>query len=228
MIRTVSDQLAATGHVTRGFVGVGTQTVSGAMAKALHLPEASGALLASVASGSPAAKAGLEPGDVVESVNGQKITSPRDLAVTVASVTPGEEAKFQILRDGQDRDIEVKVGEQPPEKTAHAQPDEPSARGQLGLALGSLTPDVRDQLNVPDGTQGALVRSVRSGSPADEAGLRPGDVIVGVGNQKVSSPSDATKAIAAAITAKSHAVALRVLRDGEVAFVGVTVGEAAG
>jgi serine protease Do len=209
MIRTVSDKLAATGHVTRGF-------------------EASGALLASVASGSPAAKAGLEPGDVVESVNGQKITSPRDLAVTVASVTPGEEAKFQILRDGQDRDIEVKVGEQPPEKTAHAQPDEPSARGQLGLALGSLTPDVRDQLNVPDGTQGALVRSVRSGSPADEAGLRPGDVIVGVGNQKVSSPSDATKAIAAAITAKSHAVALRVLRDGEVAFVGVTVGEAAG
>jgi serine protease Do len=228
MIRTVSNQLVASGHVTRGYVGVGTQAVSGTMAKALHLPDASGALLASVESGSPAAKAGLQPGDVIEAVNGQKIASPRDLAMTVATVTPGEAARFHVLRDGEARDLEVKVGEQPPEKTAHARADEPASRSQLGVALAALTPDMRDQLSVPDGVNGAVVRAVRPGSPAEDAGLRPGDVIVGVGNQKIASPSDATKAIGAALGGKSHAVALRILRDGETAFVGVTLDDAAG
>jgi serine protease Do len=228
MIRTVSGQLVAAGHVTRGFVGVGTQAVSGAMARALRLPDASGALLASVQSGSPAAKAGLQPGDVVEAVNGQKITSPRDLALTVATVAPGEEAKFHVLRDGQDRDVAVKVGEQPLEKTARARTEEPASRDQLGVLLGALTADARDQLDVPNGLDGAVVRGVRPGSPAEQAGLRPGDVIVGVGNQKVASPSDATKAIGAALSGKNHAAALRILRDGEIGFVGVTLDEAAG
>jgi len=228
MIRTVSNQLASTGHVTRGYVGVGTQPVSGAVAKALHLPDNSGALLASVESGSPAAKAGLQPGDVIEAVNSQKIASPRDLALTVASVSPGEDAKFHIFRDGQDRDVDVKIGEQPAEKAAHARADEPSGHGQLGLALAPLTPDAREQLQVPEGMEGVLVRAVRPGSPAEEAGLRPGDVIVGVGNQKVNSAADATKAIGSALGGKNHAVALRVLRDGTIAFVGVTVGDQAG
>jgi serine protease Do len=228
MIRTVSNQLVATGHVTRGYVGVGTQAISAAMAKALHLPETSGALLASVVSGSPAAKAGLKPGDVIEAVNGQKIASPRDLALTVASVAPGEAAKVRVFRDGQDRVVDVKVGEQPAERTAQTPVGEPSERGELGLALGPLTPDARDQLQVPDGQDGALVRSVRSGSPAEEAGLRAGDVIVGVGNQSISSPSQATNAIGSALGGKDHAVALRVLRDGQIAFVGVALEKSAG
>ncbi len=228
MIRNVSEQLVASGHVTRGYVGVGTQSVSPAMAKALHLPEPTGALLASVVSGSPAAKAGLEPGDVIEAVNGQKVASPRDLALTVAGVAPGEDAKFHILRDGQDRDINVKVGEQQPERTARAHTDEAAPHGQLGLALAPLTRDERAQLQVPDDQDGVLVRGVRPGSPAEGAGLRPGDVIVGVGNQIVTSPSDATKAIGSALGGKDHAVALRVLRDGSTAFVGVTVDQSAG
>jgi serine protease Do len=225
MIRTVADQLASTGHVTRGFVGVGTQAVSPAMAKALHLTGTGGALLASVTPGSPASKAGLEPGDVIEAVNGQKIVSAHDLALTVATVAPGQEANFHVLRDGQDRDVAVQVGEQPLEKTAQAHANEPAGHGQLGLALAPLTPEARDQLQVPDGTGGAVVRGVRPNSPAAEAGLRPGDVIVGVGTQKVSSAADASKAIGAALSGKDHTVALRVMRDGTVAFVGVSAGQ---
>ncbi|MGA3001320.1 MAG: Do family serine endopeptidase [Acetobacteraceae bacterium] len=229
MIRTVSDQLVATGHVTRGYVGVGTQAITAAMAKALHLPETSGALLANVLPGSPAAKAGLQPGDVIEAVNGRKVASPRDLALTVADVTPGTEAKVQIRRDGQNREIDLTVGEQPPLKTAQAQPDaDHDTHNTLGLALAPLTPDTRDQLQVPDGQDGAVIRSVRAGSPAEEAGLRPGDVIVGVGNQNVSSPTQATKAIGTALGSKAHAVALRVLRDGTIAFVGVELDQSAG
>ena len=228
MIRTVSAQLAEAGHVTRGYVGVGTQSVTPPMAKALHLPDASGALLASVEPNSPAAKAGLTPGDVIQAVNGQKIGSPRDLAMTVAAVKPGEEATLKIVRDGESKDIAVRVAEQPAEKTAMAHPDEPANHGQLGLALGPLTPDAREQLSVPDGTEGALIREVRPGSPAEEAGLRPGDVIVGVGARKTATASEASKAIGAALTGRDHAVALRVLRDGNIGFVGVTVGGAAG
>jgi serine protease Do len=228
MIHTVSDQLVATGRVTRGYVGVGAQAISAAMAKALHLPETSGALLASVVSGSPASKAGLKPGDVIEAVNGQKIASPRDLALTVASVAPGQEAKVRVFRDGQDRDVDVKVGDQPAEKTAQAQEPGPADHGKLGLALAPLTPDTRDQLQVPDGQDGAVVRAVRPGSPAEEAGLRAGDVIVGVGNLNVSSPSEATKAIGSALDGQDHAVALRVLRDGQIAFVGVALEKTAG
>jgi serine protease Do len=228
MIRIVSSQLASAGHVTRGYVGVGTQAVSGAMARALRLPEKSGALLASVVAGSPAAKAGLEPGDVIEAVNGQKITSPRDLALTVANVAPGDDARFQVLRDGKDRDVQVKIGDQPAEKAAQAKDPDPAPRSQLGLALAPLTPQMREQLEVPSGLDGAVVRGVQSGSPAEEAGLRPGDIIVGVGSLKIVSPSEANKAIGAALGGKDHAVALRVLRDGEIAFVGVTMGDAAG
>ena len=121
------------------------------------------------------------------------------------------------------------MGEQPLEKTARAQPDEPTSRGPLGIALAPLTPDTREKLEVPEGLDGAVIRSVRPGSPAAQAGLRPGDVIVGVGGQKVGSPSDVTRAIGEALSGpargKDHAVALRVLRDGSVAFVGVTAGE---
>jgi len=226
MIRTVSNQLASSGRVTRGYVGVGTQPVTGPMAKALHLPDHSGALLASVESGSPAAKAGLEPGDVIQSVNEQKVTSPRDLALTVATVAPGQEARFHVLRDGRERDVSVRVGEQPAEKSAQARPAEPASQSQLGVSLAPLTAEARDQLEVPEGVSGAVIRGVRAGSPAEQAGLRPGDVIVGVGNQKVASPSEVTKAVGSA-WGRDHAVALRILRDGQLAFVGVT-GDSAG
>jgi serine protease Do len=149
--------------------------------------------------------------------------------LTVAGVAPGTEAKIRLLRDGQDREVAVTVGEQPPEKTAQAPAaQDHDTHNKLGLALGPLTPDTRDQLQVPDGQDGAVVRSVRAGSPAEEAGLRPGDIIVGVGNLSVSSPSQASKAIGTALDGKDHAVALRVLRDGEIAFVGVTLDQSAG
>ena len=228
LIRTVSAQLAEAGHVTRGFMGVESQTVTEAIAKALRLPDSTGALLAGVTADSPASQAGLMPGDVVRSVNGRKIASPRDLALTVATVSPGQEARLQIVRDGQPRDVSVRMGEQPGEKHARAQMSEPAARGQLGVALAPLTREAREQLDIPESLEGALVRGVRPGSPAGQAGLRAGDVIVGVGNQKVASPAEVSKAIGTAVSGKERAVALRVLRDGTVGFVGVTMGEAPG
>jgi len=223
MIRTVVSQLESSGHVTRGYIGVEAQQVSATMAKALHMSENSGALIAGVQSDAPAARAGLEPGDVITAVNGQAVKNPRDLAVNIAAVKPGDDAKLQVLHDGDSKPVNVKVGNMPNEQTASTERTQ-EHRARIGLALAPLSPDLRSQLDVPDGTKGALVRNVEAGSPAEQAGLQAGDVIVGVGGKKVASPSEAASAIRD--SAKDHAVALRIIRNGQSTFVGVNLDQA--
>jgi serine protease Do len=227
MIKNVVAQLETSGHVTRGYIGVEAQNVGGTMAKALHLSENSGALIAGVQADTPAAKAGLEPGDVITSVNGKTVKNPRDLALDIAAVMPGSAADLQVLHNGDTKSVSVKVGELPSEQTANAGDSGHDHQGRIGLALAPLSPDIRDQLQVPDGTKGAVVREVQPGSPAEQAGLQPGDVIVGVGSQKVTSPSEAVSAIRKVTSGKDHAVALRIIRNGTAAFVAVNLDQSA-
>ena len=93
------------------------------------------------------------------------------------------------------------------------------------MALAPLSPDMRDQLDVPAGTKGAVVQRVQPGSPAEAAGLQPGDVIVSVGTHAISSPAEAASAMRTALGGTDHALALRVIRNGQPVFVGVTVGD---
>ena len=98
-------------------------------------------------------------------------------------------------------------------------------RAQIGLALAPLSAELRNQLDVPDGMKGAVIQGVQPGSPAEAAGLQPGDLIVGVGTQAVSSPAEAAKAMRTALNGSNHAIALRVIRNGQPVFVGVKVGD---
>jgi serine protease Do len=220
MIKTVVAQLEKTGHVTRGYIGVEAQQVSETVAKAMHLNGSSGALLAGVQSDTPAEHAGLVAGDVITAVNGKAVKNPRDLAVDVAAVAPGDDAKLDVMHNGESKTVSVKVGQLPGEQTAIAGTGQ-QQQGHIGLALAPLSPDMRDQLNVPNGTNGAVVRQVEPGSPADAAGIQAGDVIVGVGDKQVDSPNAAASAIRSA--SKDHAVALRIIRDGQPVFVGVNL-----
>ena len=222
MIRTVVAQLEQTGHVTRGYIGVEAQQISDTMAKALHLTASTGALIAGVQTDTPAARADIQPGDVITSVNGQAVKNPRDLAVDIAAVKPGDVAQLQLVHNGDSKSVSVKVGQMPNEQTA-SNTATPDHQHRLGLALAPLSPDLRNQFDVPDGTHGAVVRGVQPGSPAETAGLQPGDVIVGVGNEKVTSPSEAVSAIRKAVGAKDHALALRIIRKGQPAFVAVNM-----
>ncbi len=231
LIRTVAAQIGTNGKVTRGFIGVESQAVAGATARALNLPENSGALLAGIGGDSPAAKAGLRAGDVVQAVNGAKVTGPRDLAVAVADLKPGETARMEVLRDGKPAEVKVTVGEMPTERVASLETGEKADRAQIGVALAPLTPEMRGQLEVPDDVRGVVVRGVRPGSAAQAAGLRPGDVILGVGGKTVDNPAEAGKAIREALSGQNQAVALRVMRDGATRFVGIGLdqaGESAG
>jgi serine protease Do len=223
MIRTVSTELEKDGKVVRGYVGVEAQEITPATAMAMHLKVNGGALLAGIQPNSPAASAGLEPGDVIEAVNGTKIGTPKELAINVASIQPGDEAHLSILHDGQTKDVTVKVGTLPSEQVASNETPGNDGHAQIGLALGPLSPDMRNQLEVPDGTNGAVVQSVLPGSPAEVAGLQPGDVIVGVGTHPVNSPAEAARAMHTALNGSDHALALRVIRNGQPVFVGVTL-----
>ncbi|MDR3534413.1 MAG: Do family serine endopeptidase, partial [Rhodopila sp.] len=216
MIRTVTAQLEKSGHMTRGYVGVEAQQITASTAQALHLKENAGALLAGVQPDSPAAEAGLQPGDVIQAVNGVKVANPKELALNVAGIQPGDQAHLTVLHDGQARDISVKVGQMPNDQTAgNDNQGSGEHRAEIGLALAPLSSDMRNQLDVPDGTKGAVVQGVRPGSPAEAAGLQPGDVIVGVGTHPVASPAEAVRAMRNALKGSDHALALRVIRDGQ-------------
>ena len=160
---------------------------------------------------------------MVQAINGTTITTPRDLALTVSGLKPGEEAKVRLLRDGSTKDVKVTIGDMPNEQTAAAEPAAQPARAQVGVALGPLSPEVRAQLEVPEGVKGAVIQEVRPGSPAQMAGLQAGDVILGVGGKAIENPAEAASAIRDALSGKEQAVALRIMRDGASRFVGITM-----
>ena len=228
LVKTVVSQLRTTGHVTRGFLGVETQPVTAGIAPGLGLDAgAKGALVAAVSPDSPAAQAGLQPGDVLQKVNGQAVQTPRELAAMVAGLKPGETVDVGLLRDGKATSVQVKLVSMPDERqSADAGQDAGSeqaepGQGRIGIALAPLSPEIRQQLQLPAQQRGVVVAGVQPGSPAAAAGLQEGDLLVGVGVKAVSAPREAVAAIRAA-TKGGRDVALRIMRDGQARFVAVS------
>jgi serine protease Do len=225
-VRNVVSQLEKTGKVTRGFIGVQAQGVTAAMAGALHLPAGNGddrgALVASVEPDSPAQHAGLQPGDVIVAVDGHHVGNPRELALDVSQVPPGTKASLSVMRNAAPQTLEVTVGTLSGDEAAAGKIGNWGGSGPaLGASLQPLTPELRQQLSLPDAAKGAVIAEVQQGSVAEQAGLQPGDLIVGVGEKSVSSPGEASRYIRDSLKT-SQAVALRIIRDGQPAFVAVS------
>ncbi len=220
-VKYVTNQIIATGHVTRGYLGVEAQAVSDAMARALKLPgsggtDQRGALVASIQDNSPASHSTLKPGDVITSVNNLHVGTPRELAIDIGQVKPGDQATINYVRNGKSESTTVTIS-----KLGSGSASTPQNAGHsFGLVLAPLTSDLRQQLGLDEGTKGAVIREVTPGSPADQAGLQAGDLIVGIGDQSVASPGQAANALHAAI-AGNQTIALRILRDGQNLFVAI-------
>jgi serine protease Do len=229
LVKRVVAELRENGRVERGFIGVSTQPVDAAMAAALKMPATTadaqrGALVAGVERDSPAAKAGLQPGDVVTMLDGKPVRNPRDLARAVADQRAGSRADMKLWRDGAERSLRVEIAAQPGADRARTGAEDP-ATPRIGVSLAPITPQARMALRLPEGAKGALVQGVEPNSRAQEAGLRPGDVIVGVGTTTTEDPQAALRALRDA-NAGGGAVALRILRDGRAAFIAVPAAQA--
>ncbi len=219
IVKQVVSQLEANGKVERGYLGVSAQAVSPTMATALRMGAPNGALVAEVQQDSPAASAGVQPGDVITRIGSQAVKDPRDLARIVADIHSGTEQDLVVRRDGQDKTLSVTIAAMR-DGNGTQQADAGADRGaKLGLALAPLDRQTRESLNLPDGARGVVIASVADNSPAQAAGLQAGDVLESVGGQAVTSPQQATAALRDGTKASGSAVALRVLRDGHQAFV---------
>lgn len=210
----VEQQLLQHGKVTRGHLGVSVQEVNQALANSFGLPKAEGALVGSVDKGGPAAKGGLETGDVILRFNGQQIDRSADLPEFVADSKPGTIANIDVVRNGKPKSLAIKVGEMEVSKLA-ANTAAGGAQGRLGLAVRPLSPDERQQA----GVIGGLVVGEASG-PSALAGIQAGDVILSVNGTAVSSAEQLRQLSNKA----GKNIALLVQRDGQKIFVPLTLG----
>jgi serine protease Do len=186
--RATVDSLIKTGAVHHGYLGIAMNDVTPDNASFFHLPDATGAIISQVTPDSPASRAGLQQGDVIHQLDGKKIVDSSALQVAVSQDSPGTTIALGILRDGKPQTIDLKVGEFHSNKEVASNDDSSSQQGgKLGLALNDLTPNLRQQLGVPDQLHGVAIRGVRPASPADDAGLAPGDVILEVNRQPIPS-----------------------------------------
>jgi serine protease Do len=214
MARSVMDLLVREGKVTRGYLGVQLEPeITPDLAKALELSERRGALITEVVDDSPAAAAGLKPGDVIVEFNGRKVDDRRHLQLSVAQTPPGSKAELKALRDGKEKTFTLTVGEFPSSQLAGREgADEGQTADVLaGVEVSDLTPQLRRQYSVPQGVQGALVTDVEADSSAAEAGLRPGSVILEINRRPVAGANDAVRL---GNGARGPSVLLRVWSNG--------------
>jgi serine protease Do len=218
MAKNVADQLIATGKVVRGYVGLYIGDVTEALARSFGYQGVGGALVQDVTPGGPGARAGIGPGDIIFERDGRPVLNAASVRNGVAESPPGTETTFKIWRDGKALDKRVKLGELPGAEPAIASAA-PAKEGHArwGLQLLDPTPALRSRLQLGS-APGALVASVKPESPADDAGLRSGDLITQVGNHPVHSAVEAQKALLAG----SSPTRLRVSREGHGLFIVLT------
>jgi serine protease Do len=218
-------QLKTKGYVSRGMLGVGVQNVTEDIAKASRLKDQSGALVSSVQPGGPAAKAGLEIGDVITGFDGHKIYGSSQLPPMVAMTAPGTEATVTILRNGKPMAIKVRVGEMPrnglsQQLFANAPPATSGSR-LLGLTVQDITPQIRQQLGGYQGKGGVVITDVHG--PAARSQLSPGDVILRVGNDPVNDVAGFRRETAN--VKPGSTVLLLISRQGQNLFITISVPE---
>lgn len=216
-------QLREHGSVERGWLGVQMQSMTPALAKAVGLPKDEGVLVNQVLPDSPAEKAKLRQGDVITAFDGARIKSPRELALAVAQVPAGKTAKIDLLRDGHAETVTVSIGSQAKAEVEAGNADHDG--GSVGMALTSLSNDEREELGLGPSIKGVVVAQVAEGSPADDSGIQPGDVIVRIGDTPVTTPGQAIARIRQAQQSKREAVPLLVTRGGTTYYIALQLAQ---
>ncbi|KFX68841.1 serine peptidase [Pseudomonas taeanensis MS-3] len=212
----VADQLKANGKVSRGWLGVVIQEVNKDLAESFGLDKPAGALVAQVLEGGPAAKGGLQVGDVILSLNGKPIIMSADLPHLVGRLAPGSKAELDVVREGARKKLQVAIGALPEEGEELASIDGPGVErssNRLGVKVVELTAEQKKGLDLKGGV---VIKEVLDG-PAAMIGLRPGDVITHLNNQAIDTAKTFTQV--AQELPRNRSVSMRVLRQGRASFI---------
>jgi len=230
LAKSILPQLREKGKVTRGFMGVSVGDLSPDLAQGFGFqPGTKGALVQSVVPRGPAAKAGVEPGDLVVALNGKPVESAGDLTRSVALVPPGENVNVSLVRKGEKKQLTFKVAQRPEDETAVGRNEREGTDGgekadnspKLGVSLAPLTQALARELGV-SAEEGVVVTDVADGGPASRAGVRRGDVILEVNRQPVKKPEDIASIVGK--TKEGQMALLRVRRGDGAIFIAVPVG----
>lgn len=225
LAKPVIDQIIKFGHTRRGWLGVRIQSVTPEIAESLGLPNAEGALVASITAKSPAEGSGLEPGDIITEFNGQKLNAMRQLPRLVAETPIGTDAVIKYWRDGKDLTTKIKVGEleKAEEDGLLAQGPRSESKGvdipSVGVTVEGLSEQARKDYSIPPDVEGVVISSVENMSEAAIKGLLDGDVIVEINQQPVTSPQNAADTFNKLKESGKTSILLLVNRKGDVRFV---------
>jgi serine protease Do len=213
MAKEIAEQLKAHGKVTRGYLGLYGQDITPDMTQLLKVEKGAGVLVADVENGSPADEAGLQSGDIIQEIDGKKITSYDQFRNEVATLKPGTKVRLNVLREGKSMEITATLGERPSSMAkAKTEPGEEEPQQSMGIQVQNLTRDLASQLGYSLG-EGVVVTSVQPGSPASDVGIQAGDLIAAVNREKVTNTSEFTAAMR---SARKAGRALLLVRHGQV------------
>jgi len=203
--REILDALRQRGHVTRGYIGVGLHDVDADLQRSLQLGPATGVLVEDVTPGTPGERAGLKRYDLITAVDGRTVASSESLIRDVAARVPGTRVTLRVRRDGRETTVPVQLTERPARDESDGEPDAPKRAAPprtrhdgIGLTVQALTGQVTREFKLPAGLVGVLVDTVDPLSPADEAELQHGDVIIEINRKSVRTSSDYRQVAAAA------------------------------
>ena len=197
IVQPTVDSLVRYGKVSHSYIGVGITDVTPENSKFFDLKDANGAVISEVQPDSPGARAGLKVGDVIVGLDGKKVLGAGQLQAEVSSKHPGTKVTLDVLRDGKSVNVPVtleELGSKDKKEELNASTD--NGKPRWGIGIADLTSDVREQLQAPESLKGAVIQRVQPGSPAEEAGLQRGEVIVSVNRRPTQSASDVQKALA--------------------------------
>jgi serine protease Do len=196
IVSPVFQSLVRDGKVNHARMGVGITDVTPENAKFFDVHDSNGAVVTQVEPDSAGAKAGLKVGDVITEMNGKKITDAGQLQMEVGEMTPGTKIALQVMRDGKSASVPVTLEGMDGSNGETKVADNSNGKPRWGVGIADITPELREQLQAPDDLHGAVIQRVVPGSPSDDAGLQPGQVIVGVNRHETKSASDVQKALA--------------------------------
>jgi serine protease Do len=230
LAQPVVDQLKVNGRVERGLLGVQIQPLNEELAKSMSLDGEKGALVAQVTPDSAAMAAGIQSGDVIKSVDGKSIDTIKDLTRMISGMKPGTSAKIGLWRDGKDMTVTAKIGGDQKEakavkasadKSDGKQADKKAEPMSYGVSLAPISNEARQGLKLDDSVKGALIAAVEPGSPADDIGLKQGDILQQVGKEAIDSPQMAAEKLKEAKKA-GKPVLMKVYREGMTRFVAIS------